>query len=73
MSDDILVLPEGNGNADHPGPRDVPKEQASLADTRIARKISHLSRHAGKTLLEQRKEEFERYLFMARAGNRARA
>jgi hypothetical protein len=70
MSDDILVLSEGNGNADHPGPRGVPEEQASLADMRIARKISHRS---GKTLLEQCMEEFERYLFMARTGDRARA
>jgi hypothetical protein len=73
MSNDILVLPEGNGNADHPGPRGVPEEHVSLADVRIARNISHRSRHAGKTLLEQRMEEFERCLFMARAGDSAGA
>jgi hypothetical protein len=37
---------------------------------RIARNISHRS---GKTLLEQCMEEFERYLFMARTADRARA
>ena len=73
MSDDILVLAEGNGNADHPGPRGVPEEQVSLADTHSSGKIPHRCRHAGKTLLEQRMEEFERYLFMARTGDRARA
>jgi hypothetical protein len=30
---------------------------------RSARKISDRSRHAGKTLLEQRMEEFERFIF----------
>ena len=73
MSDDILVLSEGKGNADNLEPRDVPEEQVSLADMRSARKTSHRARHAGKTLLEQRMEEFERYLFMARTGDRARA
>ena len=73
MSDDILLLPEGKGNVDHLEPRDVREEQVSLADMPSARKISHRSRHAGKMLLEQRMEEFERYLFMARAGDRARA
>ena len=65
MSDDILVLAEGNGNADHPGPRGVPEEQVSLADVRIARKIPHRSRQAGKALLERRMEEFERFIFRA--------
>jgi hypothetical protein len=64
------VLPEGNSNANNLEPHDVPKEQASLADMRIARKISH---RFGKTLLEQCMEEFERYLFMARTGDGARA
>ena len=73
MSDDILLLPEGKGNVDHLEPRDVREEQVSLADMPSAREISHRSRHAGKMLLEQRMEEFERYLFMARAGDRARA
>ena len=73
MSDDILVLAEGESNADHLEPRDVPEEQVSLADMRCGRKISHRSRHAGKTLLEQCMEEFERYLFMARTGDRAKA
>jgi hypothetical protein len=67
-----LVLPEGKGNADHLEPRDVPEEQVSLADMRSARNIPHRSRYAGKTLLEQRMEEFERYLFRARTGDRAR-
>jgi hypothetical protein len=73
MSDDILVLPDGNSDASNLEPHDAPKEQASLADTRIARKISHRAHHAGKALLEQCMEEFERYLFMARTGDRARA
>ena len=63
MSDDILVLPEGNSDANNLEPHDAPKEQASLADTRIARKISHRAHHAGKTLLEQCMEEFERFIF----------
>jgi hypothetical protein len=70
MSDDILVLSESKGNADHLEPRDVPEEQVPLADMASAPNISHRARHAGKTLLEQRMEEFERYLFMARAGSR---
>jgi len=73
MSDNILVLSESKGNADNLEPRDVPEEQASLADMPSARKVSHRYRHAGKTLLEQRMEEFERLIFMARAGDRARA
>jgi hypothetical protein len=70
MSDEMPVLPDGNSNANNLEPHDIPKEQASLADMRGARKISHRS---GKTLLEQCMEEFERYLFMARTGDRARA
>jgi hypothetical protein len=73
MSDDMFVLPEGNIDVNNLQLHDVPKEQASLADMRITRKISHRSRHAGKTLLEQCMEESERYLFMARTGDRARA
>jgi hypothetical protein len=73
MSDDILVLSKGKGNADNLEPRDVPEEQASLVDMPSARKISHRCRHAGKTLLEQRMEEFERLIFTARTGDRARA
>jgi hypothetical protein len=73
MSDDILLLPEDKGNVDNREPRNVPEEQVPLADMRIARNVSHRARHAGKTLLEQRMEEFERYLFMARTGDRARA
>ena len=37
MSDDILVLPEGNIDANNFELHDVPKEQASLADMRITR------------------------------------
>jgi hypothetical protein len=70
MSDDILVFSESEGNADHLEPRDAPEEQVPLADMPSAPNISHRARHAGKTLLEQRMEEFERYLFMARAGSR---
>ena len=73
MSDDIFLLREGKSEADHLEPRDVPEEQVSLADTRSSGKIPHRCRHAGKTLLEQRMEEFEQYLFRARAGDRARA
>ena len=73
MSSDILVLTKRKGNADNFEQRDAREEQVSLTDMRIARKISHRSRHAGKTLLEQCMEEFERYLFMARTGDRARA
>jgi hypothetical protein len=62
MSDDMPVLPKGNSDVNNLEPHDVPKEQASLADMRIARKISHRS---GKTLLEQCMEEFERFLFRA--------
>ena len=68
MSDDILLLPEGKSDAEHLETRDVPEEEVSLADMRIGRHISHRAHHAGKTLLEQRMEEFERCLFMARAG-----
>jgi hypothetical protein len=63
MSDDVLVLAEGESNADNPEPRDVREDQRSLADMRSARKISHRSRHAGKALLERRMEEFERFIF----------
>jgi hypothetical protein len=69
VSDDILLLPGDKGNVDQLEPHDVPEEQVSLAEMRIAPNISHHARHAGKTLLEQRMEEFERYLFMARAGS----
>ena len=67
MSDDILAL-LGKSDLDHLEPPDVPKEPVSLTDKHIARKISHRS---GKTLLEQCMEEFERYLFRARTGDRA--
>jgi hypothetical protein len=73
MSDDILLLPKDKGDADHLEPREVPGGQVLLAGMRSARKISHRSRHAGKTLLEQCMEEFERYLFMARTEDRIRA
>ena len=63
MSDDILVRTEHKGNTDNLEPRDVREEQVSLADMRSVRKIPHRSRHAGKTLLEQRMEEFERSIF----------
>ena len=65
ISDDILVLSEGKGNAGNLEPRDVPEEQVSLADTRSSGKIPHRCRHAGKTLLEQRMEEFERFVLRA--------
>jgi hypothetical protein len=63
VSDDILVLSKGKGNADSPEPRDVREDQRSLADMRSARKISDRSRHAGKALLERCMEEFERFIF----------
>ena len=63
MSDDILILTEREGNADNLEPCDVREEQVSLANMRSVRKIPHRSRHAGKTLLEQRMEEFERFIF----------
>jgi hypothetical protein len=63
MSDDMLVLPEGNSDANNLELHDVPNERASLADMRISRKISHRSRHPSKTLLEQCMEEFERFIF----------
>ena len=72
MSDDILVLPDGKGDIDNLEPRDLSAEQVSLADARGEPKASHDPRHAGKTFLEQRMEEFERYLFMAKTGDRAR-
>jgi hypothetical protein len=70
MRDDILPLPESKDSVDNLSRTLSPKEQASLADKHIARKTSH---HSGKTLLEQCMEEFERYLFMARTADRARA
>ena len=72
MSDDILGLSEGKGNIDNLEPRDLSAEQVSLADARGEPKASHDPRHASKTFLEQRMEEFERYLFMAKTGDRAR-
>ena len=71
MSDDILVLPDGKGNIDNFEPRDLSAKKVSLADARGKPKTSH--DHVGKTLLEQCMEEFERYLFMARTGDRTRA
>ena len=68
MSDDILVLPGDNGNIDSLEPRDLSAEQVSLADARREPKNSHDPRHAGKTFLEQRMEEFERYLFRREQG-----
>ena len=68
MSDDILVLPESTSNVDNLEPRDVPEEHEPFAGVRGARKIPHDARHAGKTLLERRMEEFERLIFMAREG-----
>ena len=61
MSDDILVLPDHNGNIDNLEPRDLSGEQVSLADARGEPKTSH--DHAGKTFLERRMEEFERFIF----------
>ena len=63
MSDDILALPEGTGDIDNLEPRDLSAEQVSLADARGEPKASHDPRHAGKTFLEQRMEEFERFIF----------
>ena len=65
MSDDILVRPEGKGDIDSLEPRDLSAEQVSLADARREPKNSHDPRHAGKTFLEQRMEEFERFIFRA--------
>ena len=70
MSDNILVLPDGKGDIDNLEPRDLSAEQVSLAYARGEPKTSHDPRHAGKTFLEQRMEEFERYLFMTRVGSR---
>ena len=72
MSDDISVLPDRKGNIDNLEPRDLSAEQVSLADARGEPKASHDPRHPVKTFLEQRMEEFERYLFMAKTGDRAR-
>ena len=59
--DDILVLPEGKGDIGDLEPRDLSAEQVSSADARGEPEISHA--HAGKTFLEQRMEEFERFIF----------
>jgi hypothetical protein len=63
ISDDILVRPEGKGDIDNLEPRDLSAEQVSLADARREPKNSHDPRHAGKTFLERRMEEFERFIF----------
>ena len=63
MSDNILVLPDGKGDIDNLEPRDLSAEQVSLADARGEPKTSH--DHAGKTFLERRMEEFERFIFRA--------
>jgi hypothetical protein len=65
MSDGILVLPDDNGNIDNLESRDLSGEQVLLADARGEPKNSHDSRHAGKTFLERRMEEFERFIFRA--------
>ena len=63
MSDDILVHSEGKGDIENLEPRDLSVEQVLLADARGEPKTSHDPRHAGKTFLEQRMEEFERFIF----------
>ena len=63
VSADMLVLTERKGNADNLEPCDVCEDQESLADMVNPRKIPHRCRHAGKTLLEQRMEEFEQFIF----------
>ena len=63
MSDDILVLSEGKGDIENLEPRDLSAEQVSLAGARGEPKTSH--DHAGKTFLERRMEEFERFIFRA--------
>jgi hypothetical protein len=63
MSDNILVLPDGKGDIDNLESRDLSAEEVSLADARGEPKTSHDPCHAGKTFLEQRMEEFERFIF----------
>ena len=72
MSDDIFAFSERKRDIDNVEPRGLSAEQVSLADARGEPKASHDPRHASKTFLEQRMEEFERYLFMAKTGDRAR-
>jgi hypothetical protein len=61
MNDDILLLPDGKGDIDNLEPRDLSAEQVSLADAPGEPKTSH--DYAGKTFLQRRMEEFERFIF----------
>ena len=63
MSDDIFAFSERKRDIDNVEPRGLSAEQVSLADARGEPKTSHDPCHAGKTFLERRMEEFERFIF----------
>ena len=65
MSDDIFAFSERKRDIDNVEPRGLSAEQVSLADVRREPKTAHGPRHAGKTFLERRMEEFERFIFRA--------